>query len=121
MKKTLILLLTALSLNLFSQDKMNDKQAMKEKHIDFSTHYLYFELFGLIELNGVIFENDTCQCPVMYKATIDKVELYDECTKQAYVFDKFITYGDKKIISISNVYDRVYLPSLWDADTIVFY
>lgn len=105
MKHILIILLTIISLNSFSQNKMNEKQAIKEKHIDFTTQHLYFELSGLIELDGVIFKNDTCQCPIVYTANINKVKIFNKCTKEEYVFNEFITYGEKKIISINELVD----------------
>lgn len=101
MKHLTLILLTLITLNSFGQ--MNEKRALKEKHIDFSKEYLYFELTGLIELNGVIFRNDTCSCPIIYKATIEKVELINKCTKVSYDFVKFVKFGDEKIIRISEV------------------
>jgi hypothetical protein len=102
MKNLLLTLVLSLSvLTSFSQT-MNEKRALKEKHIDFSKEYLYFELTGLIELNGIIFNNDTCDCPIIYKATINNTELVNKCTNEKYDFLKFITFGKKKIISIDN-------------------
>lgn len=120
MKKTLILLLTTISLNILSQDIYEiDIKAIEHKEIIYTADayfYLELKLAGLIELNGVIFKNDTCQCPVMYKATIDKVELYNECTNKMYSFETLIDFGGKKIISISEgvnitIPDFMYFPN----------
>ena len=114
MKYLTLIALISISLTSFSQDKMNEKRAMNEKHIDFSKEYLYFELTGLIELNGVIFNNDTCNCSIIYKATINTTELINKCTNNEYVFIKFITFGKNKIISIS---DKKGVESLFNNET----
>jgi len=88
--KTIIIMAIALCLSLisvtgFSQQKMTEKQAIKESHIDFTKQYLFFTIHGLIEIDGHIFKNDTCKCPIIFQATIDGITIIDTCTKIKYV------------------------------------
>lgn len=71
-----------------AQEKMTEKQVMKESHIDFSRQYIYFTLHGLIEIDGHIFKNDTCKCPIIYQATLDGITIIDTCIKVEYVHRK---------------------------------
>ena len=44
------------------QLRLNEKQVMKQKHIDFSTQVIYFELSGIIEIDGHIIQNPLNLC-----------------------------------------------------------
>ena len=97
MKKLLLILLFALPIITQAQQKMTEKQVMKESHIDFSRQYIYFTLHGLIEINGHIFKNDTCKCPIIYQATLDGITIIDTCIKVKYVHRKCNVKGCKII------------------------
>jgi hypothetical protein len=45
--------------------------------------YFQCELQGLIEIDGHTFLNDTCDCPIIYKATLDKITISD-CNGKEY-------------------------------------
>ena len=114
MKKLLLLLLFALPVITQAQQKMTEKQVMKETHIDFSRQYIYFTLHGLIEIDGHIFKNDTCKCPIIYQATLDGITIIDTCTKVKYVHRKCNVKGCK-IIHLTKkeeteIIDYRYLP-----------
>ena len=66
------------------QKRMNEKRVIKEKHIDFTTEVIYFELHGMIEIDGHVFMNDTCKCPIIYYANLDGVTLIDTCRNVKY-------------------------------------
>jgi hypothetical protein len=83
MKKIIYLLLIVYSVNSYAQDKMSERRAMKEKHIDFTKEYLWFELSGLMEINGHIFKNDTSSCPIIYTANLDGITIKD-CNGKVY-------------------------------------
>ena len=72
----------------FSQQKMTEKQAIEKSHIDFTKQYLFFTIHGLIEIDGHIFKNDTCKCPIIFQATIDGITIMDTCTKTKYIHRK---------------------------------
>jgi len=76
--KKLIYLLLILVIPVFAmpQKPMNEKQALKESHIDFNSQYLFFEIHGLIEVGGHTFSNDTCKNPIIYYADAEKVQMY---------------------------------------------
>jgi hypothetical protein len=89
MKKLLLIFTMALFLLPGKgQEKMNEKQAIKETHIDFTKQYIFFTLHGLIEIDGHIFKNDTCKCPIIYKSTLDGITIIDTCKKIEYVHRK---------------------------------
>lgn len=71
--KPLIILLLFISFSTFAQK--NEKDCMNDKHIDWKTEYIFFELSGLIEINGHIFKNDTCKEPVIWSATVNKITI----------------------------------------------
>ncbi len=62
---------------MFAQNKMNEQDAINKSHIDFTKQYLYFIVHGRVEIDGHTFLNDTCNKPIIFKATIDGVELTD--------------------------------------------
>jgi hypothetical protein len=97
MKVLLIGLLFCVSVITQAQQRMTEKQVMKESHIDFSRQYIYFTLHGLIEIDGHIFKNDTCKCPIIYQATLDGITIIDTCTKVKYVHRKCNVKGCKII------------------------
>lgn len=85
--KKLILILTIIlfGLNLNSQTrKLNEKECIKKSHIDFTKEYIYFSIHGLIEIDGHVFKNDTCKCPIIYKANIDGITIIDTCKNIKY-------------------------------------
>jgi hypothetical protein len=92
------------------QEKINEKRVIKEKHIDFNKGYLYFELHGLIEIDGHIFLNDTMSCPIVYKADLEGIEIINECNKKEYEYRKC----DKKGCEIIhlNLINELKLPVL---------
>ena len=97
MKTLLISILLCMSVIVQAQQRMTEKQVMKESHIDFSRQYIYFTLHGLIEIDGHIFKNDTCKCPIIYQATLDGITIIDTCIKVKYVHRKCNVKGCKII------------------------
>jgi hypothetical protein len=65
----------------YSQKTMSEERAMKESHIDFSKEYIFFTIHGLIEIDGHIFKNDTCKCPIQFQANLDGIAIIDTCAK----------------------------------------
>jgi len=85
MKKiTVLFVILFVSISVFSQKRMNEKRVMKEKHINFTEEIIYFNLSGLIEIDGHTFLNDTCKCPIIYYANLDGVTIIDTCTNIKY-------------------------------------
>lgn len=84
MKKTIIIILLLIPSFLFAQNKVNEKRAIEKSHIDFSKEYLFFTLSGLIEIDGHAFKNDTCKCPIIYKSTLDGIDIVDTCANKHY-------------------------------------
>jgi hypothetical protein len=85
MKKIIfIILMLSICSFVYSQGKMNEQRTMKESHIDFTKEYIFFIIHGLIEIDGHIFKNDTCKCPIIFKANLDGVTIIDTCLKQTY-------------------------------------
>jgi hypothetical protein len=80
----LLLLLTVVGCVPVPAQKMSEKQAIEKSHIDFTKQYLFFTIHGLIEIDGHIFKNDTCKCPIIFQATIDDITIIDTCTKTKY-------------------------------------
>jgi len=114
MKILLISILFCVSVITQAQQRMTEKQVMKESHIDFSRQYIYFTLHGLIEIDGHIFKNDTCKCPIIYQATLDGITIIDTCIKVKYVHRK-CNVKHCKIIHLtketeSEMIDYRYLP-----------
>lgn len=75
MKTFFILLLFPILL--FSQEKINEKQAIEKSHINFNREYLFFVISGAIEIDGHTFINDTSKTPIIFKATIDGISIVD--------------------------------------------
>ncbi len=96
-EKTTIFLLFVLPVITQAQQRMTEKQVMKESHIDFSRQYIYFTLSGKIEIDGHLFKNDTCKCPIIYQATLDGVTIIDTCAKVKYFHRKCNLKGCKII------------------------
>ena len=90
---------------MFSQSKMNEKRVMNEKHIDFTKEYIYFEVSGLIEIDGHTFLNDTCKCPIIYKANIKGITIFNKCNNVKYEYRKCSKKGCNIIhlIEIENI------------------
>lgn len=76
--KTTILLLFLIPLSLFGQNKINEKQAIDKKHLDFNKEYLFFELSGLIEIDGHTFRNDTCADPIIFEVDLYEIRIHDK-------------------------------------------
>jgi hypothetical protein len=76
MKTIFIIISLLIAVSGFPQQKMNEKQAIKESHIDFTTQYIFFTIHGLVEIDGHTFLNDTCKNPVIFQATIDGIRIY---------------------------------------------
>ncbi len=68
----------------FAQNPMNEKQAIKESHIDFAKQYLFFTITGKIEIDGHEFINEKRKCPIIFKADLTGVAISDTCTKMVY-------------------------------------
>lgn len=88
-----MLLCIVLSQNLGAQEKVNEKQAINKKHINFSKEVLYFNLSGLIEIDGHTFMNDTCKCPILYIANLEKITIIDTCKNIRYLTRKCARTG----------------------------
>jgi len=79
--KTLQLIIL-LFIGLHMQGQIIDEQkAIKEKHIDLTSDYIYFKIHGLIEVNGHLIKNDTSKCPYIYKADKNGILIYRNCDK----------------------------------------
>lgn len=72
----------------FGQEKLNEKQVIKKSHIDFSKEVIYFELSGLIEIDGHTFKNDTCKSPIIYTSNLEGISIFDKITNQKYIHRK---------------------------------
>jgi len=121
MKKQLIIigLLLSVLVVLNGQKRMNESRTMKEKHIDFTEEVIYFELSGFIEIDGHIFKNDTCKCPIIYTADFDGITIMDTCTKTKYmrrICDKpgcKILHLTKIEVTLTDPYEQFYLDDRW--------
>lgn len=107
--KTLLIALT-LSVNLFCQHKMTEKEAINKDHIDFTKEYLWFKIHGLIEIDGHTFKNDTCHCPIIFQANLDGVTIIDTCFKQEYTH-RNCGVKNCKIIHLVKKAEPIYQPS----------
>lgn len=107
MKAKLLIFLLLLGSICQAQQKMTEKQVMKESHIDFTKQYIFFTLHGLIEIDGHTFKNDTCKCPIIYKATLDGVTIIDTCKKVEYTHRKCNEKGCKIIHLIKSESDVI--------------
>ena len=107
-----ILLTCVISMGAMAQAKLTEKQVMKNKHIDFSKEVIYFELSGLIEIDGHIFLNDTCKSPIIYTANLDGISIFDKSTKQKYNVRKCEREGCKitHLIKEANLQDYITFP-----------
>jgi len=76
--KTQILILILILSSLSIKAQINEKQAIEKDHIEFKKEYIYFKIYGLIEIEGHAFKNDTCQHPLFFKADLDGIDLFDD-------------------------------------------
>jgi hypothetical protein len=81
-----LLCIVFIAQNAYGQEKMNEKEAMKKSHIDFTKEYIWFEISGLIEIDGHIFKNDTCKCSIIYIANLKEVTITDTCKNIKYEY-----------------------------------
>ena len=88
MRTLLTILVLTISVNLCGQIKMKEQRAMKESHIDFTKEYIYFTIHGLIEIDGHIFKNDTCKCPIQFQANLEGITIIDTCLNMKYEYRK---------------------------------
>ncbi|MFI5404898.1 MAG: hypothetical protein ACHQ1D_00145 [Nitrososphaerales archaeon] len=81
MKKTLaIFSLLIISSVSFSQKKLlTEREVIQLSHLDFSKEVILFTLSGMLEIDGHVFKNDTCKCPIMYFADLCSVSIRDTC------------------------------------------
>ena len=84
MKKLIFILMAMVSLAAFSQEKLTEKDVIKNSHIDFNTQYISFVITGMIEIDGHIFKNDTCKSPILYRSNLDEVVLMDSLSGTRY-------------------------------------
>ena len=77
MKKLIFLTLLLFTLaSSYSQRRTyGQKQCIKEKSINLKTTQILFVIEGLIEIDGHTFLNDTCENPIIFKSTIEGVEI----------------------------------------------
>jgi len=68
----------------FGQKTMNEQRTMKENHIDFTKEYIFFTIYGLIEIDGHEFKNDTCKIPIQFQANLDGISIVDTLNKVEY-------------------------------------
>ena len=59
------------------RSRLSEKRVIDKKHIDFSVEMIYFELSGVIEIDGHQFINDTCNNHVVYTANLTEVSIFD--------------------------------------------
>ncbi len=70
-------------------DSFVDSLIVNEKFIPFTeSNIVFMRLLGLIEIDGHIFNNDTCSCPIIYKADLNGIEIKDTCTYIEYKYRK---------------------------------
>jgi len=80
-----VLILLSFSVSGQEKDKMNEKRALEEKHIDFTKEYLWFVIYGEIEIDGHTFTNHKKECPtVVFRANLDGIAIVDTCTNTYY-------------------------------------
>jgi len=85
MKNIILVLFSLMVLSVSAQEKMGEKEAMNEKHLDFTKQYLWFVIHGKIEIDGHIFTNHKKECPtIIFKANLDGVSIIDTCTNTQY-------------------------------------
>lgn len=84
MKKLIFILMAMVSLAAFSQEKLTEKDVIKNSHIDFTKQYISFVISGMIEIDGHIFKNDTCKSPILYRSNLDEVVLIDSLSGTRY-------------------------------------
>jgi len=87
MKKLIIILMVLIPLFGIGQ-KVNEKRAMNERRLDLTKEYLFFDIAGMIEINGHIFKNDTCKSPIIFKADLDGVSIIDTLQNIKYTHRK---------------------------------
>lgn len=90
MKKLLytLVLATIFSASAIGQTKLNERQIINKKHIDFSKEVIYFELSGKIEIDGHTFVNDTCKSPIIYTSNLERISIFNKDTKEKYTVRK---------------------------------
>ena len=108
-----LLLITLLAFNVNGQQKMGEKDAIRESHIDFTRQYLFFTLHGMIEIDGHTFLNDTCRCPIIYQANLDGITIVDTCMNIIYEHRTCSIKGCKTIHLIIKENVNVFYPQ-WD-------
>lgn len=110
----LTILVLTISVNLCGQEKMNEQRCIKEDHIDFSKEIIIFALSGEIEIDGHTFLNDTSKCKIMYKADLDQVIIYNDCTMAEYAH-RVCGVGGCKIIHLTEAIfiDDYIVPKSW--------
>ena len=114
-----ILLCTVIfSASAAGQTRLNEKQVMKKKHIDFSKEVIYFELSGKIEIDGHTFINDTCKSPIIYTSNLEGISIFDKDTKVKYTVRKCERKGCKTthLIKETNIQDYITIPQ-WQGGT----
>ena len=104
-----IILTCVITSGAMAQPKLTEKQVLKNKHIDFSKEIIYFELSGLIEIDGHTFLNDTCKFPIIYTANLDGISIFNKSTKQKYNVRKCESEGCKIIhlVKVTNLQDYI--------------
>lgn len=75
---------TCPNLKLNVKTRINEQQAMKKTHIDLTKEYVFFNISGLIEIDGHTFLNDTCKSPIVFEATLDGVTIINPKTREKY-------------------------------------
>ena len=75
-----IIIISLFFVSLMAQSKFSERDAIKESHIDFTTHYIWFVLTGQIEIDGHEFDNSEADCPIIFQANLDGVTIIDTCT-----------------------------------------
>ena len=68
----LLILLICFAFQGFAQTKVNEKQALRKSHIDFTKEYLWFYMSGTIEIDGHIIK-DT----IIYTANLEGITIKD--------------------------------------------
>lgn len=109
MKKIVLLIVMVFGVLTISnaQSKMNEQRCIKESHIDFTKEYIYFTIHGLIEIDGHIFKNDTCKCPIQFQANLEGIVIIDTCQNIKYEYRK-CSKPDCKIIHLIEKIDVNY-------------
>lgn len=89
--KTIILFLI-FTVGCAAQTNLSERDAINKDHIDLTKQQVYFEIHGVIELNGHAFLADTCADPFMFFANADGIKI---CRKENVVEYKHRRCGVK--------------------------